>query len=386
MSTLDLVATDTQPADVKRVHSRSKKLQTRERLSTSCRLSATSSRSQQRKTTRSMKPTLSLSSVAPLLPVQTSAGLTPTPDLSVTGSSSPDQSGQLIGVTQMTLATLVAEIRETHRRRQDFHRAEKSLTLQIKAIGRRLGSEDHSSAETQTGSVDAAALIDDAEDEVQTSQDTQCSDDLVLGIAVSPLVEARQRIKQSRMEVERQLTKLAKRHPVYATFVEPLHGFGALGFAQIIGEAGDLSKYSNPAKLWKRMGLAVINGKSQRRVKGAEAIEQGYSPARRAVMFCIGDSLLKKQNAYKELYDARKQFEREKALADGLIIRAKKKNDPRNDDPPGIRTNLCIHRRAQRYAEKRLLRDLWRVWRDQCTDDTHGGFVFATPTTLPVVT
>ena len=61
----------------------------------------------------------------------------------------------------------------------------------------------------------------------------------------------------------------AKALPV-ASFVEETRGFGYLGLAQIVAEAGDLSNYANPAKLWKRFGLAVIDGRAQRRVADKE--------------------------------------------------------------------------------------------------------------------
>lgn len=317
---------------------------------------------------------------------------------------SPDEGGQILDEPQAEHAELISAIRETHRRRQDFHRAEKSLTLQIKAIGRRWASTlaltkelvpddsngaDHHSPVNHAPYVSSdlsrsegqiliadhqphadVALSSEANDEIHSLDDTHPTLDGVVRFATAPLREARALLHKHRIAVERELSKLAMTLPVYATFVVPINGMGALGLGQIVGEAGNLANYSNPAKLWKRMGLAVFNGKSQRKVAGADALEQGYKPARRAVMFCIGDSLLKKANAYKELYDARKQFEIDKARAAGLTIRAKKKGDPKNDDPPGVRTNLCIHRRAQRYAEKRLLLHLWRAWRGHARNVT----------------
>lgn len=243
-------------------------------------------------------------------------------------------------------ADIIAQIRETHRQRQDLHRAEKSLTLQIKAIERRLnrlGGIDHKCCDSRKKIVGSA---NPTGDEVHGHPDIQPRPDDIAYFASLPLQEARALIHKNRLAPERNMAKLAKRLPVYS-FVEGVHGFGAIGLAQIVGEAGDLSNYANPAKLWKRMGLAVINGKSQRRVAGAGALEHGYSPQRRSIMYCIGDSMIKKQNAYRELYLARKIVEEQKM-------------------PEG--TKLHWHRRAQRYMEKRLLRDLWRAWRDETTD------------------
>lgn len=135
--------------------------------------------------------------------------------------------------------------------------------------------------------------------------------------------------------------KLAKQLPVWPWW-KSVNGLGALGLAQIVGESGDLSNYANPGKLWKRLGLAVIDGKSQRRVSGAAALEHGYSPRRRSVMYCIGDSAIKKQSPYRDLYLERKEYEKAKV--------------------PDL-TPMHHHRRAQRYMEKRILKHLWQRWR-----------------------
>ena len=159
-----------------------------------------------------------------------------------------------------------------------------------------------------------------------------------------PLIEARTVIHSHRKPLEKRLEKLAKELPVWP-WVESVRGFGAVSLAQIIGETGDLSNYDNPAKVWKRMGLAVMDdGTRQRRVAGADAIAHGYVPRRRSVMFVIGDVLVKsnRDGEYRTLYLSRKEYERE--------------------HHPEM-TPMQLHRRAQRYMEKRLLRDLWRDWR-----------------------
>lgn len=290
-----------------------------------------------------------------------------------------DQESQAWPVTHKMYADLIALIRETHMQRQQLHRAEKSLTLQIKAMERRLSGQAKQIASTTRKLPDRDLIEGEAStllppmgamptpqpscNEGQAFHDDQLHLAGVAYLATMPLHDARALLNKSRLKIERQLTKLAKQLPVWP-WVESIHGFGALGLAQIVGEAGDLSNYANPAKVWKRMGLAVIGGIAQQRVSGAAALDHGYVAHRRAIMFCIGDSLLKKQNEYRELYLLRKEYEVAKANEAGLLIRGKKIGDPPRSDPNGVRTILCIHRRAQRYAEKRLLRDLWRVWRD----------------------
>jgi hypothetical protein len=145
----------------------------------------------------------------------------------------------------------------------------------------------------------------------------------------------------------KQMEKLAQQLPVWS-FVEPVRGFGAASLAVIVAEAGDLSEYSSEAKLWKRMGLAVLDGVRQGGLgknAGADAwIEHGYSPQRRSRMWNIGDTLIKgnREGKYRTAYLRRKEYELS-----------------REPEMPKIKA----HRRAQRYMEKRLLRDLWRAWR-----------------------
>jgi hypothetical protein len=210
-------------------------------------------------------------------------------------------------------------IRELARQRTDLLRAWQRLNNQIKAIERR----------------------------GQTACDTQAplATPSIADSAAPALVHCVETTMAARKAVEKQLEKLAKSLPVYETFTKPTKGLGAGGLALIIGETGDLSQYANPAKVWKRMGLAVIDGGRQRRVAGNAdaALLHGYSPHRRQIMWNIGDSMIKVGDTYRQVYLDRKAYETAK-----------------NPDA----AKIVHHRRAQRYMEKRILRNLWRAWRD----------------------
>lgn len=236
------------------------------------------------------------------------------------------------------IANQIAEIREQWRRRQAWHRAEKSLTLQAKALCRRL-AEGGDKKEADT--IYKAAL----------GKGSHAMADVALA-AMLPLDEARKAIETHRKAVEKRLTKLAAGLPV-AGWVESVRGVGLLSLAAIVGEAGDLGAYANPAKLWKRLGLAVMpDGTRQRRIGGVDALDHGYSPARRSVVWNIGACIVKAGGPLKAVYDARKAYEAER-----------------------VATKAHAHNRAQRYVEKRFLRDLWSVWRrgggDRYICDTH---------------
>jgi hypothetical protein len=163
----------------------------------------------------------------------------------------------------------------------------------------------------------------------------------------------------------KEMERLASSLPVWASFGEGVKGFGSRSLAVIIGETGDIGSYATVAKLWKRMGLAVMNGVRQgglrKTASAAEWIEHGYSARRRSYMFVIGDVLVKNKGNYREVYLARKEYEREQAVVRGLIVA------PSAKIPAARKAEFIsdghVHKRSQRYMEKRLLRDLWQAWR-----------------------
>ena len=115
-----------------------------------------------------------------------------------------------------------------------------------------------------------------------------------------------------------------------------------------VGEVGDFMEYEKELDgIYKRAGLAVIDGQRQRKCSNAEmALAHGYSPSRHSVFWTIGDSLLKSQgkeeNAgpYRRIYDTRKTLERARVDSDGHA-----------------------HNRAIRYMTKKLVRDLFVEWK-----------------------
>jgi hypothetical protein len=177
------------------------------------------------------------------------------------------------------------------------------------------------------------------------------------------------------------LEYVAKHLPVWEAWAEGITGFGARSLGVVVGEAGDLSNYPDHSKLWKRMGVAVMDGIRQGGLtKGAKAedwVAHGYSPKRRAQMYVIGDTLVKADGPYRKVFLQRCIVEHGKALDDGLIPATSQKATVESWAQRGLpdlqrvtKIDPAIHRsaghmtkRAQRYIEKRLLRDLWGAWR-----------------------
>lgn len=242
--------------------------------------------------------------------------------------------GQAVSETQPVAALddrrftdpLIAEIVETWRQRQDMVRAQSKLTLQIKAICRRFTEGDKKEADK------VYALISKGADHPAS-------------LACAALFAARVPLEEARKGYEKHLTKLGKQLPI-AHMADSIKGVGHLSIAKIVGECGDLSAYKSVAAVWKRAGLAVINGERQRKVAGDAALLHGYSPQRRSTLWNIADPMLKAQgkdeNAgpYRLLYDVHKAAQVEKGCS---LIHA--------------------HNRAMRYMTKALLKDLTLEWR-----------------------
>lgn len=228
---------------------------------------------------------------------------------------------------------LVATITETWRSRQDFVRAQQRLTLQAKSILRRLTAGDKEEASKLYDLVVAEKF--DADPRVETA-----------ALAIMPLVVAQRPLIEERSKLEKRLEKLGRDLPI-AHVVDQIKGINHKTLATIVGELGDLSMYVKGVPgVWKRAGLAVINGERQRRVAGEAALEHGYSPSRRSVFWNIAASLIKAQGLgddagkYRRAYDVHKEKQAAK---------------------PDV-TKVVAHNRALRFMTKTLLRDLTREW------------------------
>ncbi len=147
---------------------------------------------------------------------------------------------------------------------------------------------------------------------------------------------------------EKDIARLVKSLPAWP-WVKACKGFGANNLASLLAETGDLANYANPAKLWKRMGVGLVGDRRQGnpadKADKAAWIEHGYKAERRSVLWNIGACLMKAGGVYADLYRERKKIELVKL---GL---------------PEDGKSMHAHRRAQRWMEKRALRDLWRAWR-----------------------
>jgi hypothetical protein len=157
----------------------------------------------------------------------------------------------------------------------------------------------------------------------------------------------------ARHEIELEMKRTARKLPVWFAWAKDVKGLGELGLAAIIAEAGDLSGYPKKGHLWKRLGLAPLDGKafSTWRMKGGLTAEQwtdaGYSPRRRAEIYAvISEPLFRAQSvasgSYRAIYDRRREHTAE-------------------THPDW--TKAHSHMDGLRIMTKYLIRDLWAAWR-----------------------
>jgi hypothetical protein len=167
--------------------------------------------------------------------------------------------------------------------------------------------------------------------------------------------------ESERVAHEKRMVVLVKQLPVYA-WTKPIKGFGELGLAQIVAEAGGpLDKFSTVSRLWKRLGLAVISGNRQGAPgKGASAedwMEHGYNRERRAIVWSIvSDSMFRHQWAA-----AGEGEETGKPKGPYGEVYAQRRARTAITHPDWTKGHA--HNDARRVMTKKLIADLWSAWR-----------------------
>lgn len=253
--------------------------------------------------------------------------------------------GPLTSATHCSTAfdgTIIADIVEQWRRRQDMLRAHTRLNLQAQASCRRVCDGDKAKGAKLWKDV----LADPAHE---------------LRPWLNPFIVAMEPLKQGQREFERTLTKLVKQLPIYV-WSSTVSGLGEVSLAGIIGECGiGPGEYRSVSALWKRMGMAVIHGERQRRIGGDEALIHGYNAQRRSHMWIVGASLMQQQLRSEKGEDGKKIEGTDYAIGEYGQVYLDRKAYLRERDPD--RSAGHIHNDAKRYMEKRLLRHLWQEWR-----------------------
>jgi hypothetical protein len=170
---------------------------------------------------------------------------------------------------------------------------------------------------------------------------------------------------------ERQLMILIRRH-FMRDWIEAQRGIGLPGFARLLGVTGDIGRFPTASKLWKYLGLHVVDGHAPKREKGVPwthtdctfnhlttckpdcttdhhpnclpgGVGTAYAPQGRVVSHQLGEAIVKVggDGPYRRAYDEKKAYY--------------------EAERPDW-TQLRRHNAAMRYAVKELIRELWREW------------------------
>lgn len=234
-------------------------------------------------------------------------------------------------------SSLFIELEDIHRKRQDYIKSDGMINNQVKAISRRLTKVGYS------------------EDQITSH--------------TSGIVNTLQSFIEVKRAYEKQMIKIGQQLPLHDWYCQH-EGCSDIGFCMLMAEIGNMKNYSNPAKVWKRMGLSVQGGRAEKNdIKGQNT---GYSKRRRAIAYQISSSIIKKHGHYREIYDVRKAYEVERDLNGGTAEyveanRSRMVNQFQSPDNKKLIKNnqlpkSVIDSRAQRYMVKRLLCDMWNEW------------------------
>lgn len=185
-------------------------------------------------------------------------------------------------------------------------------------------------------------------------------------------------------EHEAEMVAMAKHLPAADLVLTPeFRGFGLLSLATLVGQCGNLSNYSNPSKIWKRLQLlpyhkdgktlmgSTWRAKKTNGLSKEDWVEYSYAPRRRSVSYLFGDNIVKsnKGGPYREMYDrikeeyARKHPDRMLCskcggtgkLKEGACQQCKGKG----------KTTMRAHRHAMLLATKQLVKDIWVSWHER---------------------
>jgi hypothetical protein len=176
--------------------------------------------------------------------------------------------------------------------------------------------------------------------------------------------------------MEKSMKELAQQLPV-AKWVEHQDqaGLSILGLAVLIGETGDLNSYSNPGKVWRRMGCApfesegkVAMGRTwamgkEGKLSADQWTEFGYSRRRRAIAYMIGTNLIR-QNYARGGGEVNSETDTPDGPYRAHYLTAKTRFKALHPDYSDGRCHL----HGMLLATKLLLKRLWVVWTEAKPD------------------
>lgn len=284
------------------------------------------------------------------------------------------------------ITAICQELTELQRRRVTVTKARiMQENLLTASVARSLGYNSliDSEAERKKKFSEATKLIKNVLAKKATCELSRVIETISIGIGA---------LNEELKKLKKEMEALAIQLPVAGWVKHPdRRGFGLLGLAIVVGEAGDLANYANPAKLWRRMQCApfspegtgkTLMGSTWRKYakrEGSLTKEQwkdmGYSPRRRSVSYLIGKALMMLNRT--GITGDLDEVDGGSLENDGANVRssvpgpyrkryeeAKAKAHVVHPDWPDGRCDS----HGMLLATKKLLKDLWRVWNKKPSD------------------
>lgn len=164
-----------------------------------------------------------------------------------------------------------------------------------------------------------------------------------------------ERLHSLEEELGRLLAKKVDSFKIWNEWLVNIKGMGPTLACSLVAWIGDIGRFSNPSKLRRYCGMAVINGEAEHRIKG-EKIH--YSPVLKTTCWKIASQFVRQGDYYRKIYDEAKKKIKEKFP--NQVDTGKKKKD----GSPLIKyTDGHIHAMAMRKTVQVFLTDLWIKWR-----------------------
>ena len=147
-------------------------------------------------------------------------------------------------------------------------------------------------------------------------------------------------IEQLEKDAKKYMRREMKKHPLWP-WLEGVRGIDTTLAARLLHRVGDLRRFPNVAKLWSYAGLDGPGWRGRPHNWGLTS-----------VCYNIAESFQKQprlSGVYRDIYDARKEFENTKPPCEKCIEQGFEENC----------RPAHINNRARRYAVKEFLKDLW---------------------------
>lgn len=153
------------------------------------------------------------------------------------------------------------------------------------------------------------------------------------------LFELQQRLEDVEDDIVSRMKNSVKTHPAWP-WISKVKGLGPTLSTKILGLIPDIESFTTASKIWRYAGLAVIDGKAEKRTKG-EKIH--YNPRLKSTLYLVAQSMMRSNSPYRRVYDDAKTYY-EAGRPDW--------------------TKGHIHNAALRKMEKVFLVHLWEFWRE----------------------